>query len=235
MVCAGTIAGLATGLVLAASEPVVVGTDAPFPSYTYVEADGSLTGFDRDVMDEVCRRARLSCAWERANFDELIPGVMSGQFDVVLGGMAITEERRALVDFTLSYHSTDPEEWYIGRPGAPAPGQALIAVQSGTVHDSHLRQMGYRHLRFPTEPEVLEALGSGAVDLAFGPFQTRADVATFMEANGVDFLYAEMLPDDGVGMAVCKGNAGLLDQLNAALAAMRRDGTLALLENRWFE
>jgi polar amino acid transport system substrate-binding protein len=235
MVCGGTIAGLATGLMLAASEPVVIGTDAPFPAYTYLDAAGVITGFERDIMDEVCTRARLDCTWELANFDQLIPGVMSGRFDVVLGGIAVTDERRQLVDFTASYHSTDPEEWYIGRPGAPAPASALTAVQSGTVHEAHLRDLGYRHLPFPTEPEVLEALGSGAVDLAFGPFQTRDDVARVMAAKGLDFLYSDLLPDDGVGMAVCKGNEGLLDQLDAALAAIRGDGTLALLETRWFE
>jgi ABC-type amino acid transport substrate-binding protein len=36
-------------------------------------------------------------------------------------------------------------------------------------------------------------------------------------------------------MAVCKGNADLLLALNTALAAIRRDGTLAKLETRWFE
>jgi ABC-type amino acid transport substrate-binding protein len=235
MVCGGIIAGVATGLILAASEPVVIGTDAPFPAYTYLDAAGVITGFERDIMDEVCTRARLDCTWELANFDELLPGVMSGRFDVVLGGIAVTAERRQLVDFTVSYHSTDPEEWYIGRPGAPAPASALIAVQSGTVHEAHLRDLGYRFIAFPTEREVLEALGSGTADLAFGPFQTREDVASFMAGAGLDFLYSDMLPDDGVGMAVCKGNAGLLVQLNAALAAMSHDGTLATFENRWFE
>jgi ABC-type amino acid transport substrate-binding protein len=154
---------------------------------------------------------------------------------VVLGGIAVNPERRELVDFTVPYHSTDPEEWYIGRPGAPAPASALIAVQSGTVHQSHLRDLGYRHVAFPTEPEVLSALGDGTVDLAFGPFQTRSDVVGFMASHGIDFLYSDLLPDEGVGMAVCKGNHELLDALDAALAAMRSDGTLALLENRWFE
>jgi polar amino acid transport system substrate-binding protein len=235
MVCAGTLSGLATGLILAASEPVVVGTDAPFPSYTFVDAAGVITGFERDVMDEVCTRARLDCTWQLANFGDLIPGVMTGRFDVVLGGIAVTDERRQLVDFTASYHSTDPEEWYIGRTGTPAPASALIAVQAGTVHQSHLRDLGYRHIAFPTEPEVLSALGDGTVDLAFGPFQRREDVAGFMASHGIDFLYSDMLPDEGVGMAVCKGNHELLDALDAALAAMRNDGTLALLENRWFE
>ncbi len=117
MACGGIMAGVATGLILAATEPVVIGTDAPFPAYTYLDESGVITGFERDIMDEVCSRARLDCTWKLANFAELIPGVMSGRFDVVLGGIAVTDDRRQLVDFTASYHSTDPQEWYIGFPG----------------------------------------------------------------------------------------------------------------------
>ncbi|WP_137110541.1 ABC transporter substrate-binding protein [Rhodobacter sp. SY28-1] len=235
MSCAGAIAYAVTGLVLAASEPVVIGTDAPFPAYTYVDEAGVITGFERDVMDQVCSRAALTCTWELANFDQLIPGVMTGRFDVVLGGIAVTEERRAMVDFTDPYHGTDPNEWYIGRPGAKAPAEALVAVQSGTVQEAHLRQMGYRHVSFPTEPQVLESLLEGQVDLALGPFETRQDINDFVAVNGFDYLYSEVILDDGVGMAVCKGNSSLLGSLNMALDAMRRDGTLASLENRWFE
>jgi polar amino acid transport system substrate-binding protein len=235
MSCIGVIAAAVTGLVLIASEPVTIGTDAPFPEYTYVDADGVITGYERDLMNEVCSRAVLRCNWELANFDQLIPGVMSGRFDVVLGGMAVTDERRALVDFTQSYHGTDPEEWYIGRPGAPKPSAALVGVQSGTVHEAHLRHMGYSFTAFSTEPQVLDALAQGKVELALGPFQTRSDIRDFIAAQGMDYLYSEMIPDDGVAMAVCKGNTELLVTLNGAIDAMRRDGTLASLEARWFE
>jgi polar amino acid transport system substrate-binding protein len=235
MACAGTIAGVVAGLVLAASEPVVIGTDGPFPAYVYVDAQGRITGFERDVMDQVCLRAALDCDWRLANFDQLIPGVMAGDFDVVLGGIAVNDERRALVDFTQSYHGTDPQEWYIGRPGAPPPARALTAVQSGTVHESHLRKLGFRHLAFSTEPEVLAALSQGKADLALGPFETRPDIADFVATHGFEFLYSDLIHDDGVAMAVCKGNTDLLDSLNAALDAMRADGTLQTLETRWFE
>lgn len=234
MACAGTIAGAMAGLILASAEPVVVGTAAPFPDYIDLDAEGEIVGYERDLMDEVCARATLDCRWRLANFDELIPGVMSGQFDVVLGGMAVTEERRALVAFTQSYYTTDPEEWYIGRPGAPEPDQALTAVQSGTMHEAHLRQLDRRHLSFQTEPEVLAALAEGRVDLALGPFKTRGAVQDFLAANGIDALYPELIPDDGVAMAVCKGNP-LLDRLDAALDAMRQDGALAAIESRWFQ
>ena len=233
--CIGTIAGLMTGLVLAASEPVVIATDAPFPSYTYVDDAGTITGFERDLMDEICLRAVLDCRWTDVNFDQLIPGVMSGEFDVVLCGIAVTPERREMVDFTESYHTTGPDEWYIGRPGAPEPATALTAVQSGTMQEAHLRHMGYRHLVFSTEPEVLQALLTGRADLALGPFETRPEIRDFVAENGFDFLYSEPIPDDGVAMAVCRGNDELLSTLNTAIAAIRRDGTLATLESRWFE
>ena len=234
MGCVGTIVSVVTGLVLAASEPVVIGTEAPFPAYLYLADDGTVYGHDPDMMKEICARAALTCTWELANFDELIPGVMDGRFDIIIGGIAVTPERRGLVDFTQTYHSSNPEEWYIGKPGAPEPASAMVAVQSGTVHEAHLRDLGYSYIPYPTEPQVLAAIAEGRVDLALGPFETRQDVQDFAAANGLEYLYTEMIPDDGVAMAVCRGNTDLLDSLNAALDAMRADGTLEILEDRWF-
>lgn len=234
MTCTGTIAGLVAGFFLANAEPVVIGTEAPFPAYTYLDADGTITGHDRDLMDDLCARLHWRCEWQNVNFDELIPGVMSGRFDIIIGGIAVTPERRNLVDFTQAFDLSDPEEWYLGFPGAPTPGQALIGVQSGTVHESHLRGLGYSFRSYATEPQVLEALVQGETDLALGPFSTRGDLAAFIQENGLEFLYSETIPDEGIAMAVCKGNTQLLDSLNAALDAMRADGTLEMIESRWF-
>jgi polar amino acid transport system substrate-binding protein len=234
MSCIGTISALATGLTLANSEPVIVATDAPFPSYTYIDDAGTITGYERDVMDQICARAALSCTWVDTTFENLIPGVISGEFDVVLGGMAVIDERRDLVDFTATYHTTDDTEWYVGRSGARPPDQATIAVQSGTVHHSHLAKMGYRFVSFSTEAEVMDAVTTGKADLAFGPYEGREDIVGEIDSLGFEYLYSELVPDDGVAMAVCKGNTDLLESLNTALEAMKADGTLDELEARWF-
>ena len=84
-------------------------------------------------------------------------------------------------------------------------------------------------------PSDLARDSAGKVDLALGPFQTRADIRDFVAEHGLDYVYSELILDDGVGMAVCKGNAELLATLNSALDAIRSDGTLASLENRWFQ
>jgi ABC-type amino acid transport substrate-binding protein len=159
---------------------------------------------------------------------------MAGTYDVVLGGMAVTDARRAEVDFTQSYHATDDIEWYIGRPGAPDPDRAMIAVQSGTVHHARLRASDRRFASFSTEAGALAALSEGSADLAFGPYENRADLLFLMSEQGFEFLYSESLPDDGVAMAVCKGNTALLANLNAAIETLRADGTLIALETRWF-
>ena len=236
MACIATVATLGAALTLAAAgdEVVTIGTEAPFPPYVVVEETGELSGFDHQLMQEICTREKLTCDWQLATFGELIPGVMNGRFDVALGGMAVTPERRAQVDFTDPYMYSGDTEWFMGIPGAPAPDAAQIAVQKGTLHESYLRAQGLSYATYPTESATLQALTEGAADLAFGPFSARPDLDPLFDAHGIAPLYDVMLGDEGTAIAVCKGNDDLLALLNAAIAAMEADGTLADLESRWF-
>jgi ABC-type amino acid transport substrate-binding protein len=236
MVCFATVAALGATLTLAAAgdEVLTIGTEAPFPPYVVLEASGELSGFDHQLMQEICSRERLTCDWQLATFGELIPGVMNGRFDVALGGMAITPERREQVDFSDPYMYSGDTEWFMGSPGAPPPDQAQIAVQKGTLHESYLRAQGLTYRAFPTESATLQALTQGQADLAFGPFSARPDLDPLFDATGITPLYDVVLGDEGTAIAVCKGNEDLLALLNASIAAMVADGTLAALESRWF-
>jgi polar amino acid transport system substrate-binding protein len=236
MACFATVATLGAALTLAAAgdDRVTIGTEAPFPPYVVLDDTGALSGFDHQLMQEVCTREKLTCDWQLATFEELIPGVMDGRFDLVLGGMAITPERRDLVDFTEPYMYSSDTEWFVGHTGAPAPESAQIAVQSGTLHESYLRATGLSFRAYATEAKTLQALTAGAADLAFGPFSARPDLDALFDAHGIAPLYDVILGDEGTAIAVCKGNDDLLARLNASIAAMEADGTLAELESRWF-
>lgn len=228
MACTGVIAAAGLALTLAAGDPVVFATEAPFAPYTTVDETGEIGGFEREVGDEVCARARLTCVWQNVQFDRLLPGVMSGEFDVILGGLAVTPERLRLVDFTLAYNESSNIDKLYGRMGAPQPAQARVAVQSGTIQHSHARDAGWNVLPFGSPAEVVDAVVAGKADLAFGAFEAetagRADIMP---------LYEEEVPDMGTAMAVCRGNEPLLTQLNAALEAMIEDGTIDEITARW--
>ncbi len=228
MACTGAIAAAGFALTLAAEEPVVFATEAPFAPYTTVDATGGIGGFEREVGDEVCARAHLTCIWQNVQFDRLLPGVMTGEFDVILGGLAVTPERMWMVDFTAAYNESSDTDKLYGLDGAPAPDQARVAVQSGTIQHDHARDQGWDVLAFGTPDEVVGAVVAGKADLAFGAFETEA--AAFPDILP---LYEENVPDMGTAMAVCRGNTALLTQLNTALKTMLKDGTIDEIAARW--
>lgn len=203
-------------------------TEAPFAPYTFVDESGEISGFERDVADEVCRRAHLICTWQNVQFDQLLPGVMSGEFDVVLGGLAVTPDRMKLVDFTVPYNESGDIDMLYGFDGAPVPQSARVAVQSGTIQEGHARDMGWNVTPYSTPRDVVGAVITGKADLAFGSFEEEiAEHADLLP------LYQEEVPDLGTAMAVCRGNEALLTQLNVALEAMLEDGTIDEITARW--
>jgi ABC-type amino acid transport substrate-binding protein len=89
MACVGAIAGAMTALVLASAEPVLIATTVPHPPYAVLDASGGIAGFDRDIGDEVCRRAALHCDWVAVRFDVLLAGVASGDYDIGHASIAV--------------------------------------------------------------------------------------------------------------------------------------------------
>ena len=69
---------------------------------------------------------------------------MSGKYDIAIGGIAVTEDRLAIVDFSTSYNEPSESSDYLGRPEAPPPETALIGVQSGTIYETQMRKLNRR-------------------------------------------------------------------------------------------
>jgi ABC-type amino acid transport substrate-binding protein len=233
MSCIGSIAALVGAFTLASADTTTtIGTTADFPPYTSLDPSGEMVGLDRDIGDELCRRLMLQCEWVVTEFDQLIPGVMSGDFDFAIAGMASSDERLDFVNFTRDYNDTGGVDDFVGRTGAPEPDQALIGVQSGTIHERHLVKTGRNIRLYSTQTATIAALGAGEVDLIFGSFGT-VGMQQQLAASGFEYLYTESAGDDGPAIAVCKGNADLLAKLDTALAAMQTDGTLDTFNARW--
>ena len=149
-----------------------------------------------------------------------------------MAGIAITPSRMDRVAFTLPYDTGSDIADFIGHPGAPAPDQARIAVQAGTIHEAHLRATGRDFRSFGTQDAVVDALRTGQVDLAFGIYDAGR-LATLRATAGIDVRSSERVAHGGTAMAVCKGNDALLHQLDAAIAGMLSDGTIDEIAGRW--
>lgn len=86
--------------------PLRVATEGAYPPFNMLDTAGNLTGFDMDVVREVCVRMKVTCQITAQAWDGIIPGLQAGKYDAIVAGMSITAERQQAVAFTQSYATT---------------------------------------------------------------------------------------------------------------------------------
>ena len=96
-----------------AQDVVRLGTEGAYPPWNFINDAGEIDGFERELGDALCRRADLDCTWVKNDWDSIIPNLVSGNYDAIIAGMSITDERDEVIDFTQNYTPPDPSS-YLG-------------------------------------------------------------------------------------------------------------------------
>ncbi|HAW47498.1 MAG TPA: amino acid ABC transporter, partial [Roseovarius sp.] len=76
-----------------AQDVVRLGTEGAYPPWNFINDAGEVDGFERELGDELCKRAELNCEWVTNDWDSIIPNLVSGNYDAIIAGMSITDER----------------------------------------------------------------------------------------------------------------------------------------------
>ncbi len=92
---------------------VRMGTEGAYPPYNFINDAGEVDGFERELGDELCLRAELTCEWVTNEWDSIIPNLVSGNYDTIIAGMSITDERDEVIDFTQNYTQPDPSSYWL--------------------------------------------------------------------------------------------------------------------------
>ena len=101
---------LAAGAAMA-QDVVRMGTEGAYPPYNFINDNGEVDGFERELGDELCARAELTCTWVTNDWDTIIPNLVSGNYDTIMAGMSITDERDEVIDFTQNYIPPAPSAY----------------------------------------------------------------------------------------------------------------------------
>lgn len=244
------IKSLIAGVVLAASfassfafaDTLRVGCEPTFAPFEFKDSKtGEYKGFDMDLIREMARRAGHKVEIVSMGFDALIPALSSKSLDVVASGVTITEERAQKVDFTAPYYVAG--QGLLVRKADKAKYVDLnslkgktIAVQIGTTGAEMAAKVpGARVKAFNATSEAFMELrlkGADAVLLdkpVIGYFMVVKPAA----ARGLS-LQPAIFEAESFGFAVRKGERKLLSELDAALKAMRSDGTYGKIYRKWF-
>ncbi len=223
-------AALALTAGIAAAQTVRLGTEGAYPPYNFINDAGEVDGFERELGDELCKRAELTCEWVTNEWDSIIPNLVSGNYDVIIAGMSITDERDKVIDFTQEYIPVAPS-LYVGL-SKDADTKGVVAAQTATIQAAHVAESGATLLEFPTPDETIAAVRNGEADVVFadGDFLMPA----VKESNGELVVVEELTIGGGVGMGLRESDTELKGKLDAAITAMKEDGTLNTLIKKWF-
>ena len=219
---------------LGGSDIVKMGTEGYYPPYNFINDKGEIDGFERELGDELCRRAGLECVWVTNEWDSIIPNLVASEYDTIMAGMSITEEREEVIDFTQPYFPPLPSV-YVALAGAGDDAvNGRVGAQLATVHADYLSESGALFLEYDLAEELLEAVLSGEVDAAL---VDREFAHEGIAENGdrLTVVGPDVMLDSGIGIGVREDAGELKERLDEAITVMKEDGSLNDLIRKWFD
>ena len=225
-----TTAALALTAGMSFADTVRMGTEGAYPPYNFINDAGEVDGFERELGDELCVRAALTCEWVVNDWDSIIPNLVSGNYDTIIAGMSITAERDEVIDFTQNYTQPDASAYMALSADVNLSG-AVIAAQTNTIQASFVAASGATLVEFSTPEETVAAVKNGEADAVLADKSYLVPVAD--ADNSLVLLAQQVLIGGGVGLGVRESDNDLRDKFDAAIASMKADGSLNALIAKW--
>jgi len=230
--------GTLSGTALAAD--VRIATEGAYAPFNYLDDAGELAGFEIDLGDALCERAGVECEWVQNEWDSIIPNLQAGNYDVIMAGMSITDERMETIDFSADYYPPEPSR-YITRAGEELDVDNLegkkVGAQGATIQAAYAEETfgaDNQILTFETPDQSIADLMAGNLDLVLadgGYLQPIVDGS----AGAMVFTGPDVAIGGGVGMGLRKGDTELKEQMATALEALKADGTVDALLKEYFD
>lgn len=241
VVCVAVLAvlGVVAASALAAEPPVLrVGSDIAFPPFEWQdEQTGEYKGFDMDLIRAIGKEMGMKVQIINNAWDGIIPGLLNGNYDVIISAMTITEERAQSVAFSDPYFTAGQVIVVRrGTEGIKGPADLKgkkVSVQINTTGDYAASEIpGIREIkRFNLAPDAFLELKNGGVDACIMDIAVAADAVKqdkSLQIVGAPFT-AEYY-----GMALRKKDVDLLNKINKALATLKSTGEYDKIYNKYF-
>lgn len=222
-------------------------TNAAFPPYEMTTDDGGFEGIDVEVAGAIAEKLGLELVVDDMGFDAALTAVQSGQSDIAMAGITVSEERQAIMDFSDSYATgvqvvivpvDSPIETIEDLANAEMIG--CQKATTGYIYCSDTPEnggYGEDHVTaFETGAVAVQALVNGQVDaVVIDNEPAKSYVEANLDADGnplLKILDTEFAVED-YAIGIKKGNTALLDAVNQAMAELKADGTFQAIVDKY--
>jgi cystine transport system substrate-binding protein len=220
-----------------ASKVLKVGFEGTYPPFNFLDDKQKYDGFDVDISKEIAKRLGVKAEFVATKWDSLLGGLKSDKFDIIIGQMSVTEERKKSVDFTDPYVVTG----------------SVLVTRKDTNNITKLDDIKGKNVGVgggTTFEEVANSVAGANVKL----YKTVNDYIADLENKRLDVIINDqllmsynikgknlpikitsgILNKDEIGMAIKKGNEDFVKKVNKALADIKEDGTYKEIYKKWF-
>ncbi len=220
------------------AQHLVVGTIDADPPFEFQDETNNLSGFDIDVMHELCKRTGSECTFKIFKFYQLFGALERGEIDLAIAAIIITPERRKQLLFSLPYKDNNQQFLTLSASNLRDSSQLngkKIGIYKGAPEETFVynRFKGNVNIKlYDNVDDLVDALRMKQVDAIVLEY----DRALFWlsTTNDLKLLGRKFCAGDGYGIAARLGRESLIQQINSALERMENDGTYLYIYDLYF-
>ncbi len=212
------------------SDTLIVGTEAGFAPYEYMEGD-KVVGVDMDIAQAIADAMGKKLEIKNMDFDGALLAVQNGTVDFVAAGVSVNDERKKVMDFSVDY--VDSTEVVVVNKATPAVSAVsdddltdkVVGVQQGNIADFYVSGLAAKEVkRYTKFAQAAEDLKNSKIDcIVMDQFPAEELVAS----NPNLVILDGALFQDKYAIAVKKDNKELLDEINKVIQDLKDNGKIA--------
>lgn len=235
--------GTALGLALmagsaVAQETLTVGANIGNVPWEFQDADGNIVGFEIDLVTEVAERLGRPLTIENIPFQGLFSAVQSGRIDIAVSSITITQERLGSVAFAQPYYDSDQS--LTVAEGGPTTLEEMsgkvVGVDTGSTGDMWATE--YTGTYEFGDIRRYEGLAPAMLDLQAGRIDGYiSDIPAllyYVKDKPELQVVARIVTNEKYSMMFAKDNDALLNEVNEILTALKTEGFMTELHEKWF-
>jgi polar amino acid transport system substrate-binding protein len=201
---------------------IIIGTSADFPPFEYIDDDGTIIGFDIELLTSILEGFNYTVEVKDIAFDSLIPSLQAGTIDVIAAAMTITAEREEQIDFSDPYYEADQSILALTATNltVTTDEEAMnltitIGAQTGTTGAAWVQDNipNATLNQYDLYVDAVLDLNNGNIDAIL---LDQPVAAAFAEDGDKEVVYV-IETGENYGFGVEEGNTELLNQINQGL------------------
>lgn len=211
-------------------------TNTPYKPFEY-EENGTVVGLDADIANAIASDLGVKAQLTSISFEGLDSGtgLSTGQCDIALAGIGVTDERKSKMEFTTVYF--DDNLAILVPKGSSITSAAdlkgvSVGAQQATSGETYAKENGAEVIQYEDTSLMFSALKTGQVKAVAANLSVVSEALT-NDPDSFKIAYQDSENTEQIAAAVSSNNKALLAKANATIAKLKENGELDKMKAKW--